>query len=65
MRLIVNGESRDVAAGTLAELIERLGYRQRCLATAVNGEFAPARLRAAIRLNEGDAVEIVAPMRGG
>jgi sulfur carrier protein len=65
MRLTINGEAREVTADTLAALLDQLGYRQTCLATAVNGDFAPARLRADIRLAEGDAVEIVAPMQGG
>ena len=35
------------------------------VATALNGEFVPARARAATPLKEGDRIEIVAPRQGG
>jgi sulfur carrier protein len=35
------------------------------VATALNGEFAPKGLRPTLKLNDGDQVEIVAPMQGG
>ena len=35
------------------------------VATALNGEFVPARVREAIRLKDGDRIEIVAPRQGG
>jgi sulfur carrier protein len=35
------------------------------LATALNGEFAPARARAATHMKEGDRIEILAPRGGG
>ena len=65
MKILVNSEARDVAGPSLAQALEELGYGDAVIATAVNGEFAPARLRAAMMLHEGDSLELLAPMRGG
>jgi sulfur carrier protein len=65
VRLIVNGVEREVAAATLSAALEALEYADAVVATALNGEFVPARARAETPLNEGDRIEIVAPRQGG
>ena len=65
MTLIVNGEPREVAAATLAEALAALDYGEAKLATALNGEFVPARAREATPVKEGDKIEILAPRQGG
>ncbi|HEV7259468.1 MAG TPA: sulfur carrier protein ThiS [Bosea sp. (in: a-proteobacteria)] len=65
MTLLLNGEPQEVAAATLAEALAELGYAGKIVATAVNGEFVAARKREAVRLAEGDRIEVVAPMQGG
>ena len=65
MKLVVNGVEQDVAAETLEAALERLDYGEAKVATALNGEFVPARKRAATTLSDGDRVEIVAPRQGG
>ena len=65
MRLVVNGEPRDVRAATLAEALQSLDYGEARVATALNGEFVPARAREGTRLKTGDRIEIVAPRQGG
>lgn len=65
MRLSVNGVPRELVAGSLSEALEELGFRDSVVATAVNEDFVPAIARAGTRLNEGDRIEIVAPMQGG
>lgn len=65
MTLLLNGASRDVAARTLAEALDELGYAGKIVATAVNGAFVPARRRADCNLSDGDRIEVVAPMQGG
>ena len=65
MTLLLNGAPQDIAAKTLAEALAELGLGGRIVATAVNGDFVPARKRAETALSEGDRVEIVAPMQGG
>lgn len=65
MIILVNSEAHDVRGQSLAEVLEELGYGGAVIATAVNGDFAPARARAGLMLKDGDAVELLAPMRGG
>jgi sulfur carrier protein len=65
MNILVNNEAREVTGPSLAEALEELGYAGAVIGTAVNGDFAPARSRAALMLREGDRLELLAPMRGG
>jgi sulfur carrier protein len=65
MTLIVNGEPREVFVGTLAEALQALDYGEAKVATALNGEFVPARARDATPVRDGDRIEIVAPRQGG
>jgi sulfur carrier protein len=68
-KIIVNGEAYATAARSLAEVVAGftsgpvLGGTK--VATAVNGHFVPAALRATTALNPGDRVEIVSPRQGG
>jgi sulfur carrier protein len=63
--LIVNGEPREIIAASLAEALLVLDYGEAKVATALNGEFVPARARAATPVKEGDRIEILAPRQGG
>lgn len=63
--LVVNGEGRVVAATTLAQVLIWLDYGEAKVATALNGEFVPARLREATPVKDGDRIEILAPRQGG
>ena len=65
MRILVNGNSREVRAAELAAALEELGYGGAVVATAVNGEFVPICDRPAARLADGDRIEVLAPMQGG
>ena len=65
MTLLLNGAPHEIAAKTLAEALAELGYGGRIVATALNGDFVPARARGAAELVPGSALEIVAPMQGG
>lgn len=69
MIIRLNGAQRRVEAETLAELIAELTRKDGLIAdhvaTAVNGVFAPASRRAATRLKENDAIEILSPRQGG
>ena len=65
MKLVVNGEGREVSARTLAELLAELDYQGSWLATALNGEVVPAGERDGCPLAEGDRIEILSPMKGG
>jgi sulfur carrier protein len=63
--LIINGEAREMEAGTLAELLQQLNYDSAWLATAINGEVVRRDARHGIHLSEGDRIEILSPMQGG
>ena len=65
MRILVNGAWRETVAAELSTVLEELGYGGAVVATAVNGEFVAAAVRAGTRLAEGDRVEVLAPMQGG
>jgi len=65
MKLIVNGEERDVAASTLEELLALLDYQGEWLATAVNGELVHRQDRARHALGDRDRIEILSPRQGG
>jgi sulfur carrier protein len=65
MKIVVNGETRDVRAPDLAALLAELDYPPELVATAVNENFVRARERAGQALIEGDRVEILTPRQGG
>ena len=65
MKITVNGEIRITEARSLEELCQELGFLEAKIATARNGDFVPARTRAAIALAEGDTIEVLSPRQGG
>ncbi|RNJ42711.1 thiamine biosynthesis protein ThiS [Mesorhizobium erdmanii] len=65
MKLMVNGETHEVAATTLAELLAALDYEGDWLATAVNNDLVHKANRAVFQLSDGDRIEILSPMQGG
>jgi sulfur carrier protein len=65
MKIVVNGEARDVRAPDLAALLAELDYAPDLVATAVNDSFVRAKERVARPLAEGDRVEILTPRQGG
>lgn len=67
MRMTVNGDVRDTAAATVAELCaaEGIDAARPGIAVALNGEVVPRRSWAATALAEGDRIEIVRALPGG
>lgn len=66
MKLLVNGVEQDIEAATIASALIALKYEGGAtVATAVNGEFVPARSRETTPVKEGDRIEILAPRQGG
>ena len=65
MQINVNGKAHDVAAATLAALLDELDFGAATVATALNDAFVRAIDRPKTPLNEGDAVEILVPKQGG
>jgi sulfur carrier protein len=65
MRVHLNGNDVDVAAATLFDVVAELGYDGAIVATALNKSFVPRTQRSGVALKDGDAIEIIMPMRGG
>ncbi|MEM9138949.1 MAG: sulfur carrier protein ThiS [Pseudomonadota bacterium] len=65
MKIILNGEPREVTARCLTDVLDELGLGDARVATAVNEDFVAAPARGGVTLAEGDRLEIVAPMQGG
>jgi sulfur carrier protein len=65
MQIRVNGKELDVAAATLAALLNELEYEDVGVATALNQNFVRRQDRLTTPLQEGDAVEILVPKQGG
>ena len=65
MKITLNGEARDLDGPSVADALAQIGLGTARVATALNGSFLPAAARATTTLNEGDALEVVAPMQGG
>ena len=56
MKLLLNGTPREIDARTLTDVLLAEGLGTAKVATAVNGSFVPAGLRATTELRDGYAV---------
>jgi thiamine biosynthesis protein ThiS len=66
MRLLLNGEERDIAGiASIADLVAALGLDARKVAVERNLEIAPRSTYADARLADGDRIEIVTFIGGG
>ncbi|GAD59748.1 sulfur carrier protein ThiS [Brevundimonas sp. BAL450] len=65
MRIEVNGEPREVEAGTILDLVETLGLDPKKVAVERNLEIVPRSLHAETALANGDRIEIVQLVGGG
>ena len=65
MRVQVNGDTREVAAGTILELVQELDLDPRKVAVERNLEIVPRSLHATTALAEGDRIELVVFVGGG
>ncbi|KQY78286.1 MULTISPECIES: sulfur carrier protein ThiS [unclassified Brevundimonas] len=65
MRIQVNGEVREVEAGTILALVEELGLDIRKVAVERNLEIVPRTLHGATALADGDRIELVQFVGGG
>ncbi|HYD26092.1 sulfur carrier protein ThiS [Brevundimonas sp.] len=65
MRILVNGELREVAAATVLALVEELGLDVRKVAVERNLQIVPKSLHAVTPVAEGDQFEVVQFVGGG
>jgi sulfur carrier protein len=65
MRVIVNGEARDIASVRVDALLGELEYEGTHFAIALNFDVLPRSRWAETALNSGDEIEIITPRQGG
>ena len=66
MKIVVNGQAREVSEGTSVEaLVAELGLSKAACAAEVNKKLVAKRERASVTLREGDVVEVVTLVGGG
>ncbi|MCS6891295.1 MAG: sulfur carrier protein ThiS [Rhodovarius sp.] len=63
--ITLNGERRQIAAATVAELLREIGLDPRKVAVERNEEIVPRSRYDSERLSPGDSVEIVHFIGGG
>jgi len=65
MRVIVNGEPREIASSRVDALLGELDYAGTHFAIALNYDVLPKSRWAETALNNGDEIEIITPRQGG
>jgi sulfur carrier protein len=65
MRVIVNGEQREIASRSVEALLSELEYEGTHFAIAVNYDVLPRSQWAQTPLKNGDEIEIITPRQGG
>jgi sulfur carrier protein len=65
MRVIVNGEHREIAASHVDSLLRELDYEGTHFAIALNFDVVPRSRWAETPLRNGDEIEIITPRQGG
>lgn len=63
--ILLNGEDRTVAKGSLAGLVQELGLEQRMIAIERNLEVVPKSEYDSTQLEAGDRIELVHMIGGG
>jgi sulfur carrier protein len=65
MRVIVNGEPREISSDSVDALLGELEYEGTHFAIALNFDVLPKSRWAETRINSGDEIEIITPRQGG
>jgi sulfur carrier protein len=65
MRVIVNGEPREILSDRVDALLGELDYEGNHFAIAVNYDVLPKSRWAQTQLKSGDQIEIITPRQGG
>ena len=65
MRVIVNGEPREISAASVDALLSELDYEGSHFAIALNYDVLPKSRWAETTLKSGDEIEIITPRQGG
>ena len=65
MRVIINGEAREIASSRIDALLGELDYEGTHFAIAVNYDVLPKSRWGETQLKAGDEIEIITPRQGG
>jgi sulfur carrier protein len=65
MRVIINGQPRDISATRVDTLLGELDYEGTHFAVALNYDVLPKSRWAETPLKNGDEIEIITPRQGG
>jgi sulfur carrier protein len=65
MRVIVNGEQREISSARIDALLGELEYEGTHFAIALNFDVLPKSRWAETEINSGDEIEIITPRQGG
>jgi sulfur carrier protein len=65
MRVIVNGEQREIVSTRVDALLSELEYQGKHFAVALNYDVVPKSKWSETALNNGDEIEIITPRQGG
>ena len=65
MRVIVNGEPREISSASVDALLGELDYQGSHFAIALNYDVLPRAKWAETPLKHGDEIEIITPRQGG
>ncbi|QWG17462.1 sulfur carrier protein ThiS [Bradyrhizobium sediminis] len=65
MRVIVNGEAREISSSSVDALLAELEYEGTHFAIALNYDVLPKSRWAETPLKHGDEIEIITPRQGG
>ena len=65
MRVIVNGEQREISSARVDALLSELEYEGTHFAIALNFDVLPRSRWADTALKAGDEIEIITPRQGG
>ncbi len=66
MKVILNGQEQELPTPqNISIFLSENGFADKVVAVAINGTFVPKSAHQETLVNDGDKVEIVAPMQGG
>ena len=65
MRVMINGEQREIASARIDALLGELEYEGTHFAIAVNYDVLPRSRWAETAIKSGDEIEIITPRQGG
>ena len=65
MRVIINGEQREISSARIDALLGELEYEGTHFAIALNYDVLPKSRWAETALKAGDEIEIITPRQGG